>query len=98
MTCLTYTWVPQYSKFFVKMLGWYFTRGKGDLCIAMEYLPNRDLYSLLQDRPPLSESDAKQVVGQVLQGLNIMHKAGFAHRDIKPQVRSSPVTQGTSTN
>lgn len=71
------------------MLGWYFTKGKGDLCIAIEYLPEGDLHSYLQNRPPLSEPESQLVIGQVLQGLSIMHSAGFAHRDIKPQVQGT---------
>lgn len=66
------------------MLGWYFY-GK-NLCIAMEYYPKGNLHTYLRERPPLPEEDAQQVIGQVLQGVSIMHRAGFAHRDIKPQV------------
>lgn len=64
----------------------YFTKDKGDLCIAMEYIPFGDLHSYLQDRPPLGESDAQQVIIQILQGLAVVHKAVFTHRDIRPQV------------
>lgn len=70
------------------MLGWYISKGKGDLCIAMEYLRHGDLHSFIQNRPPLDEPDAKHVMSQVLHGLGHMHKAGFAHMDVKPQVCS----------
>lgn len=78
---------PQYSKFFVKMLGWYFSKGRGDLCIALDYLPLGDLQTFVERNGPLVEQHAQQIIGQVLHGLGIMHEAGFAHRDVKPQVR-----------
>ncbi|VUC21058.1 unnamed protein product [Clonostachys rosea] len=71
----------KYSRYFVRMLGWYIS--KTDLCIAMEYFPEGDLQSYLHDRR-LTEGETREVVSQVLQGLDIMHKAGLAHRDIKP--------------
>lgn len=77
----------QYSRFFATMSGWYFSKDKRDLCIAMDYFPAGDLGTYLRDRPPLSEAYTQEVIGQVLQGLALMHKTGFAHRDIKPQVR-----------
>lgn len=40
------------------MQRWFFSRGKGDLCIALEYLPLGDLHSFLQNRSPLDEPDA----------------------------------------
>jgi serine/threonine protein kinase len=67
------------------MLGWYLINDDMNICIAMEYMPHGDLHSYLKDKHPLSESDAQQVIRQVLQGLRIMHKARFAHRDVKPQ-------------
>ena len=50
----------------------------------MEYLPNGDLHQCLGS--PLPESEAKQVISQVLEGLQFMHGKGFAHRDLKPAV------------
>lgn len=71
------------------MLGWYFSKGRGDLCIALDYLPLGDLQTFVEKHGPLAEQDAHQIVSQVLHGLGIMHEAGFAHRDVKPQVRSA---------
>jgi serine/threonine protein kinase len=55
----------------------------------MEYFAARDLHTYLVDgkRPPLPEADCCQITSQVLWGLNLMHRAGFTHCDIKPQVR-----------
>lgn len=74
----------QYSRQFVKTLGWY--QSKNTLHIAMEYLSNGDLHDYMEDRPALPEQDACQVVGQVLAGLESMHTQGYAHRDVKPKV------------
>ncbi|KAH8654240.1 kinase-like domain-containing protein [Ilyonectria robusta] len=74
----------RYSRYFAKTLGWY--KSSDSLWIAMEYFPTGDLNTYLGERkrPPLSEDDCCQVTSQVLQGLAVMHGAGFAHRDIKP--------------
>jgi serine/threonine protein kinase len=34
-----------------------------------------------------SEGEAKVVTQQLLEGLAIIHQYGFAHRDLKPEVR-----------
>lgn len=68
------------------MQGWYLINDDMNICIAMEYMPHGDLHSYLETRhTPLSESDAQQIVRQVLKGLIIMHEEKFAHRDVKPQ-------------
>lgn len=38
-----------------------------------------------------SESDAKAITRQLLEGLSFIHQEGFAHRDLKPEVGASPV-------
>lgn len=53
----------------------------------MEYYPQGDLHSYVDKNDRLSELHAQDVVSQILQGLAVMHEAGFAHRDVKPQVR-----------
>ena len=50
----------------------------------MEYLPNGDLHKYLSS--PLPEKEARQIVFQILEGLQFMHDIGFAHRDLKPAV------------
>ena len=62
--------------------------------LAMEYMPLGDLEQNMQEienspthtRPPLSEEEVQEISRQILEGLNIMHAEGFAHRDLKPQV------------
>lgn len=54
----------------------------------MEYLEIGDLFTYLYKRPALPEDEAKDITYQILDGLNMMHENGFAHRDLKPNVSS----------
>jgi serine/threonine protein kinase len=49
----------------------------------MEYFNHGDLGMY---KGEIKEVDAKIVSQQLLEGLQIMHEKGFAHRDLKPQV------------
>jgi serine/threonine protein kinase len=76
----------------------------------MEYIPLGDLENNLQelekskyterhtggyDGGVLSSKEVKDVTTQILEGVKIMHAEGFAHRDLKPQVRP-PRVQSSS--
>jgi serine/threonine protein kinase len=52
----------------------------------MEYIRNGDLHTYLLDKTTLAESEARVIASQLLEGLQEMHKHGFAYRDLKPQV------------
>lgn len=39
-------------------------------------------------RPPLPEIQAQEITFQTLEGVRYMHENEFAHRDLKPGVRS----------
>ncbi|KAJ5521021.1 hypothetical protein N7463_001474 [Penicillium fimorum] len=60
----------------------------------MEYLEIGDLHNyLLKQKQPLPELEARSIMSQILEGLDLMHDNGFAHRDLKPQnilLRSCP--------
>jgi serine/threonine protein kinase len=56
----------------------------GDLEHNVQQIEKSPAYS----SPPLSEEEVKDISRQILEGLKIMHGEGFAHRDLKPQVRS----------
>ncbi|VUC37622.1 unnamed protein product [Clonostachys rosea] len=69
-----------YSHCFVRSDGWFEI---GDsIYITMEYMEHGDLQRHLSH--PLPELEARQIVGQVLEGLRFMHDNGFVHRDLKP--------------
>ena len=48
----------------------------------MEYHPHGDLNKHLTRRLP--EDETRIIAGQLLEGLNFMHRNSFAHRDLKP--------------
>lgn len=57
-------------------------RANDELNLIFEYC-DKNLFQL-QSENPLSESQIKEFVRQILQGLAHLHKNGFFHRDIKP--------------
>ena len=54
----------------------------------MEYISHGDLRHYMEVER--SEDEAKAVTRQLLEGLFVIHQEGFAHRDLKPEVRPSP--------
>lgn len=54
----------------------------------MEYCELGDLQSYLSSVPPLPETQAQEIAFQALEGVRYMHDNEFAHRDLKPAVRS----------
>lgn len=53
--------------------------------IAMELLEGEDLARILRRQRVLSGSELDELVLQVARGLDVAHKAGVIHRDLKPQ-------------
>jgi serine/threonine protein kinase len=76
---------------FVDFIGWF--QSDDAMFLAMEYMPLGDLEHNVQEienspthiGPPLPEEEVQEITRQILEGLNIMHTEGFAHRDLKPQ-------------
>jgi serine/threonine protein kinase len=57
----------------------------------MEYIPLGDLeHNVAKLSGRLPEAEGQIIAGQILEGLEIMHAEGFAHRDLKPQVQYLP--------
>jgi serine/threonine protein kinase len=54
--------------------------------IVMEYMEYGDLASHL--KRPLPENEAREITLQIAEGLKLLHENGFAHRDLKPAVKS----------
>ncbi|GIZ41070.1 hypothetical protein CKM354_000438600 [Cercospora kikuchii] len=84
---------PEYEPFFVRSQGWY--DADNAICIIMELVQYGSLQQYVRGGMP--ETEAKAIVGQALQGVAHMHRAGYAHRDLKPQnllvVQTGPVWQ-----
>lgn len=73
----------QHDALFVQFFGWY--ESSNYVYIAMEYISHGNLRNYLEAER--SEDEAKAITRQLLEGLVIIHQEGFAHRDLKPEVR-----------
>lgn len=62
--------------------GWY--EDDDNVFLAMEYFQYGDLDAYID--AGISEDGAKLICAQLLDGLSLMHRMGFTHRDLKPQV------------
>ena len=66
----------------MELHGWFDDDTK--VFLAMEYFRHGDLQNFMDS--PLPERVVGIITRQLLEGLNVMHKHGFTHRDLKPQV------------
>jgi serine/threonine-protein kinase len=55
------------------------------LYLAMEYVPGQTLRNLLRERGWVPYSNALDIMDPILSGLAAAHRAGFVHRDVKPE-------------
>lgn len=75
----------KYTDFFVKCHGWY--SNHDCVFIVMEYLEHGDLDAYMKQLGrPLSEPEVVQIVSQLAEALDLLHRSKFVHRDIKPAV------------
>ena len=56
----------------------------GTAYIAMDYVEGEDLSAYLTRKGTLSEDELKAILYPLLDGLEVVHRAAFLHRDIKP--------------
>ena len=70
----------------MQLLGWY--ESDDYVHIAMEYISHGNLRDYLEVER--SEGEAKVITRQLLEGLLVIHREGFAHRDLKPEVSPPP--------
>jgi predicted Ser/Thr protein kinase len=56
----------------------------GELFIAMRYVEGEDLGELLARERTLDRARAVNLVAQVAEALDVVHRSGLVHRDVKP--------------
>ena len=61
-----------------------FFEANGTAYMVMEFVEGAALGDWVKTRRPLSEAQILPLVVPLLDGLEVVHKAGFLHRDIKP--------------
>jgi serine/threonine protein kinase len=61
-----------------------FFEANGTAYMVMEFVEGAALNEWIKVRRPVSEADVLPLVVQVLDGLEVVHRAGFLHRDLKP--------------
>ncbi|MFL5001259.1 MAG: serine/threonine-protein kinase [Xanthobacteraceae bacterium] len=61
-----------------------FFEAKGSAYMVMEYVEGDALSDWIKPRRPLPEAEVTAIAGPLLEGLQVVHTAGYLHRDIKP--------------
>lgn len=56
-----------------------------DFILVMEYVNGGELFDAIVNAGSFSESDAANMIQQVLVGLKLLHDNGVVHRDLKPE-------------
>lgn len=62
---------------------YYALESKNYIIFGLEYCPNGNLYQLIQRKKSITESEAKFVFSQILEGLSSLHSQKILFRDVK---------------
>jgi len=54
--------------------------------LAMEYVPGGDFRTLLNNSGVLKEEHARFYISEMFAAVSELHKLGYLHRDLKPEV------------
>jgi len=63
-----------------------------------EYVPGGDFRTLLNNSGVLKEEHAKFYAAEMFMGVNELHKLGYIHRDLKPEVRNVITTSADTAD
>lgn len=63
----------------------------------MEYVPGGDFRTLLNNSGVLKEEHARYYITEMFAAVNELHKLGYIHRDLKPEVYPRSVTNRRPT-
>jgi serine/threonine protein kinase len=61
-----------------------FFEANGSAYMVMEFVEGAPLADWIKPRRPLAEAHLRAMAQPLLEGLEVVHKAGYTHRDIKP--------------
>jgi cell cycle protein kinase DBF2 len=61
--------------------------------LAMEFVPGGDFRTLLNNSGVLKEEHARYYISEMFAAVNELHKLGYLHRDLKPEVSEPLCTQ-----
>lgn len=75
---------PQRRELFVEFIGWFPTQDS--IYFVLEYCSYGDIS---QQNIPMLEVEVRRICKQLMNGLEILHRMGIIHRDIKPKVSIS---------
>lgn len=64
----------------------------------MEYVPGGDFRTLLNNSGVLKEEHARFYISEMFAAVNELHKLGYIHRDLKPEVRRFCLTSDRLTD
>ena len=53
--------------------------------MALEYVPNGELFDYILKKSRLSEEEARKFFRQLITGIKYIHDQNICHRDIKPE-------------
>lgn len=66
--------------------------------LAMEYVPGGDFRTLLNNSGVLKEEHARFYISEMFAAVNELHKLGYIHRDLKPEVIMCFLCQSSCIN
>ncbi|KDR23816.1 serine/threonine-protein kinase AtPK2/AtPK19-like isoform X2 [Zootermopsis nevadensis] len=54
------------------------------LCLALDYYPGGDMWTLLRKRAKLTENATRLYIAEIVMAVQHLHRIGVIHRDLKP--------------